>query len=116
MDTHAYSPLLASRPTARGVATSRSLFQEDWPATAASDGRVETVEVRWDALQVASLSFMSYGRFRSLRRLDMPPFTRTLGPVVTLPESKPTKHALNLQRVTRELRRVAPPHDSFPAA
>jgi len=74
---------------------------------------VETVEVRWDAIKVGALSFVRnrhYGAFVSLR---MPPYTRTLGPVLTLPQSTRAQAAINTRRVIGELLAALPRHDSF---
>ena len=91
----------------------RTLFQEDWWLQAASLGRIETVEVRWDAITVGLLSYMPRKRFGLFSDLSMPPFTRTLGPILTLPPSSPTQRMMNMRRVVGELVAKLPPHDRF---
>ena len=91
----------------------RPLFQREWWLEAASNGRIERVEVFWDAVCVGSLSFIANTRLGFLRSLGMPPYTRTLGPILKLPEAKPARHALNVQRVVRSLWEKLPTHDRF---
>ena len=98
--------MLVSEPT-------RTLFQQDWWLQAASLGRFETVEVKWDAITVGLLSYMPRKLFGIFSDLRMPPFTRTLGPVLNLPPSNPTRHMMNMRRVIGELVAKLPPHDRF---
>ena len=91
----------------------RTLFQEDWWLQAASDGAVETVTVNWGGTDVASLSFTRKERPFGIRSLVMPPYTRTLGPVLNLPPSMPAPRCANLRRAVREIMLALPRHDHF---
>lgn len=90
----------------------RTLFQEDWWLDAASNGRYETIELVWDGRKVGTLSFMR-GRRRGLRHVFLPPYTRTLGPVLNLPAAKAAQHHANIRRVVAELLDRLPPHEHF---
>jgi Acetyltransferase (GNAT) domain len=90
----------------------RTVFQEDWWLDAASDGRADTVCVNWEGRKVASLAFLRRNRL-GYRWLAMPRYTRTLGPVLSLPPSAPAQMATNMRRVVRELLNRLPPHDFF---
>jgi hypothetical protein len=89
-----------------------TIFQEDWWLEAASRGRIQKVEVRWDGRPVGSLSFLPARRY-GIRHLIMPPYTRTLGPVFDLPASNAFRHGQNIRRVTEALVKQMPPHDYF---
>ena len=89
------------------------IFQQDWWLQAASGGRVETVEIHWDAIKVGALSFVRYKHYGVFVSLRMPPYTRTLGPVLTLPDSARVQTAINTRRVIAELIAGLPRHDSF---
>jgi hypothetical protein len=89
----------------------RTIFQEDWWLQAASGGAVETITVNWGGSDVASLNFMRKDRPFGIRSLVMPPYTRTLGPVLNLPSSAATKRCANLRRVAREIMLSLPRHD-----
>ncbi|HEY8549021.1 MAG TPA: GNAT family N-acetyltransferase [Vicinamibacterales bacterium] len=88
----------------------RTIFQEDWWLDAASNGAAETVRVSWEGMSVAALSFVRTRRY-GLRRLVMPPYTRTLGPVFTLPPAKAAHHFANVRRATADLLAQLPPYD-----
>ncbi|MFC7552288.1 GNAT family N-acetyltransferase [Pseudoroseomonas wenyumeiae] len=90
-----------------------TLFQEDWWLQAASDGAVETITVNWGGADVASLSFTRKERPFGIRSLVMPPYTRTLGPVLNLPPSMPAPRCANLRRAVREIMLALPRHDHF---
>jgi hypothetical protein len=91
----------------------RPIFQQEWWLQAASRGAVETVEVRWDAIKVGALSFVRNRHFGVFVSLRMPPYTRTAGPVLTLPQSSPVQSAINTRRVIAELVAALPRHDSL---
>jgi hypothetical protein len=95
-----------------GGGAAPTIFQEQWWLQIASEGAIQTVQVAWDGQVVGALSVMPVRRF-GLRQLMMPPYTRTLGPVFTLPESRPFKRGQNIRRVTEGLVRQLPPHDHF---
>jgi hypothetical protein len=90
----------------------RSLFQEQWWIDAASLGRSDQVEVAWDGKVVGRLFFVER-RHHGLRHLEMPAYTRTLGPIFDLPPSKPFKRGQNIRRITQELVGKLPRHDYF---
>jgi hypothetical protein len=89
-----------------------SLFQEDWWLDASSGGRFDRIEISWDGLNVASLPYMRKQRL-GYRSLVMPPYTRTLGPLLSLPPAKPARHAANLRRVVAELQAKLPQCHQF---
>ena len=91
----------------------RSIFQQDWWLQAASHGKIETVEVHWDAIKVGALNFVRHTRYGVFVSLHMPPYTRTLGPVLTLPASSRVQAAVNTRRVIAELVAALPRHDRF---
>jgi len=95
-------------------AGSTSIFQQAWWVEAAAGPALEWAEVRWSGQVVASLPFI---RVRSMgfTLLAMPPYTRTLGPVLTLPESKPARRLRNMHDAIRDLVAVMPKHDRFQA-
>jgi hypothetical protein len=95
-----------------GHAADRSLFQQDWWLEAAGGSEIERVEIVWDALTVATLPFLRT-RIFGIRTLGMPPYTRTLGPVLQLPVSSVAQRRKNLARVARELLSALPKHDRF---
>ena len=88
------------------------IFQQRWWLETASHGRIETVEVRWDAVIVGRLDFYRSRRF-GLVTLGMPPYTRTLGPVLTVPGTSPATRLLNTNRVVSGLVAALPSHHSF---
>jgi hypothetical protein len=92
---------------------SRTLFQEDWWLQAASNGTVETIAVNWGGSDVAALSFTRKERPLGIRSLVMPPYTRTLGPLLNLPPSTPATRCANLRRIAREIMLRLPRHDHF---
>ena len=102
----------AAALTEKDLSEQKTLFQQDWWLDAASCGTFETVEVKWDGTVVASLPFVRE-RCYGMRRLRMPRYARTLGPAFKLPPAKPVQHRQNMIRVTAELLRKLPPHDSL---
>jgi hypothetical protein len=102
------------RITPMGVfGAGKTIFQEDWWLEAASGGALEAVTVHWGGSDVASLSFIRKGHLFGVRSLVMPPYTRTLGPVLNLPPSTSTRRCANLRRVAAEIMLSLPKHDHF---
>lgn len=100
--------------TPTGPADARkTVFQEDWWLQAASGGAVETISVDWGGTEVASLSFTRHERLLGIRSLVMPPYTRTLGPVLNLPASTHSRRCANLRRIATEIMLALPRHDYF---
>jgi Acetyltransferase (GNAT) domain len=93
------------------VTEAKSLFQEDWWLHEASLGRIERVEVNWDGIVIGTLSFTRTRRL--LTKLGMPIYTRTLGPVLSLPPSSQVRREINTRRVIGELLAKLPEHDFF---
>jgi len=89
-----------------------TLFQEEWWLQAAAGPDLEQVEVKWAGKTVGALFFVRYRRF-GLRQIEMPPYTRTLGPVFSLPPESAAVRARHIQRVTADLVARLPPHDRF---
>jgi hypothetical protein len=61
---------------------------------------------------VGSLSFLRTRRL-GMTCLRMPPYTRTLEPVIKAPPSKPVQRSVNIRRIIKELLHRLPPHDEF---
>ncbi|MBC9177632.1 GNAT family N-acetyltransferase [Pseudoroseomonas ludipueritiae] len=91
----------------------KTVFQEAWWLQAASGGALESIAINWGGSDVASLSFVRKERPLGIRSLVMPPYTRTLGPVLSLPPSTPSRHCANLRRVAAEIMLKLPRHDHF---
>ena len=89
-----------------------SIFQQPWWVEAAAGSSLERAEVRWDGRVVASLPFIRERRM-GFTLLQMPPHTRTLAPLLFLPESKPAKRLRNMHDAVRELIASLPAHDRF---
>lgn len=106
-------PAEVLKPGQPATKSPQTLFQEDWWLRAAGGDAVHRVAVNWGGSTVASLSFMVKRRFPDVRFLVVPPYTRTLGPVLDLPASGPTQRAMNLCRVAAELMALLPKHDYF---
>ncbi len=91
-----------------------SIFQETWWVEAAAGRSLERAEVRWGDLLVASLPFIRE-RSMGFTLLEMPPYTRTLGPILCLPESKPARRLRNMHDAIRDLIAAMPKHDRYQA-
>jgi GNAT acetyltransferase-like protein len=70
------------------------------------------VSVEWGGSEVASLSFIIEKKL-GVRYLKMPPYTRTLGPLLSLPATQHSQRMSQAYRVTRELLAKLPAHDVF---
>jgi CelD/BcsL family acetyltransferase involved in cellulose biosynthesis len=88
------------------------LFTSAWWLHAASAGEYETIQVKWDGKVVGALPFMRTRRL-GMTCLRMPPYTRTLGPQITPPPSKPVQRGANIRRIIRQLAETLPAHDEF---
>lgn len=86
-----------------------TIFHEDWWLNAASSGQWERVEVN-QANSWASLSFIREQKFGA-SYLSMPPYTRTLGPVLSIPPSKPVTRAERMCSLMRELAGILPTYN-----
>ncbi len=91
-----------------------SIFQEAWWVEAAAGAALERAEVRWGGRVVASLPFIRHRRM-GFTLLEMPPYTRTMGPILTLPESKPARRLRNMHDAIRDLLAALPKHDRYQA-
>ena len=89
-----------------------SIFQQPWWCAAAAGTALEMAEVRWDGKLVASLPFIRRKRL-GFTLLEMPPYTRTMSPILFLPESKPAKRMRNMHEAVRELMEALPQHDRY---
>ena len=89
-----------------------NLFQEDWWLETASAGRLERAEVAWDGKVVASLPFMMQNKF-GMRRVIMPPYTRTLGVKFAIPPCKPFQRGHTMRRLAASLVKQLPAYDYF---
>ena len=95
-------------------AVGESIFQSAWWLEAAAGVSLERAEVQWNGETVASLPFVRERRL-GFTLLEMPPYTRTLGPILRLPVSKPAKRLRNMHRAIAELVAALPPHDRYQA-
>ena len=89
-----------------------SLFHNEWWLRAASKGTWEQVECQRDGITVATMPFVRHTML-GMRRLRMPPYTRTLGPAFNLPSSKPFQRAHTVRKIVADLLAKLPPHDHF---
>ena len=79
---------------------------------AASPGAWGCAEVVWGGKTVGRLPY-AVDRHRGVTRLGMPRYARVLGPVLTLPPSKPVTWRANACAVVADLVARLPRHDSF---
>src|SRR5947209_4786927 len=70
-------PRIASR--SNGTGRDRTIFEEDWWLTAATGGKIERAEVRWDNVVVGSLDYYATKEMQ-MRKIVLPPYTRILAP------------------------------------
>ena len=91
------------------------MFQSEWWLNAACGGTCERVETVWDGQLVGVLPYHRTRRL-GLVRLRMPPYTRTLGPLLAPPPSKPYQRHANQRRIVRALVEQLPRFDSFEQA
>jgi Acetyltransferase (GNAT) domain len=89
-----------------------TLFHEDWWLNAATGGRWDIVTVERDGVVVASMPFVLRNRF-ALRFLTMPPYTRTLGPLLANLPTKPSKRLSAQVELLQTLLAKVPKHDRF---
>ena len=89
----------------------RTIFHDDWWLDIAAQGRLQRVQVNTGQAS-ASLAFVA-ARYRGFRHLDIPPYTRVLGPAITLPASKPFGRGRNIRHLVRLLVEQLPPYDLY---
>src|SRR3569832_1724176 len=80
----------------------RDVFSEEWWLEAASGGAWEQVEVGDRCGAHAILPFMRERRYGAVR-LSMPPYTRTLGPIFSLPPCKPVTRLDSMRSLAADL-------------
>lgn len=90
----------------------RSIFQNDWWLDAAAPGYWHRVETHWDNVCVGSMAF-ALRRRSGLRFIELPPFTRTLSPIIVPPESHPTHRLTNRVKILDSLMQSLPAHERF---
>ena len=110
-DLHGSVPHSVAEPSSARQLTP-SLFHNDWWLRAASKGKWEQVECQRDGITVATMPFVRHTML-GMRRLRMPPYTRTLGPAFNLPPSKPFQRAHTVRKIVADLLTKLPPHDHF---
>ena len=91
---------------------SASLFQQPWWLEAAGGPALEWTRCLRDGRVVGALAFVRHREWGFVT-LDMPPYTRTLGPILDLPESKRARRLRNAEDIVGELIRGLPAHDRF---
>jgi hypothetical protein len=94
------------------VSNDRTLFHEPWWLDAATNGDWHQVEVTRDGLVVGWLPFTHESRAGTVS-LEMPPYSRVLGPLLSLPESKPVRRLANVRSIVAELISKLPLHGRF---
>ncbi len=99
--------LVSDSPT-----NSRSIFQQTWWLEAAGGPSLEWARVSWDGRVIASLAFVRHRNWQ-FTTLEMPPYTRTLGPILALPPSKRARRLRNTHLAVRELIQALPQHDRY---
>ena len=109
-ENDAHQPVL--RPEAAEISQCVPLFQQPWWLEAAGGSSLEWARVLWDGRVVASLAFVRQ-RTMGFTTLDMPPYTRTLGPMLALPSSKRARRLRNTHQAIRELIAALPQHDRY---
>ena len=92
--------------------TGATLFHEDWWLSAATRGQYDRVTVLRDGVVVASMAFMLRKRL-ALRFLTMPPYCRTLGPLLANTPTKPSNKLSAQVELLRSLLAKLPKHDRF---
>lgn len=92
--------------------TEGPLFHQSWWLQASGGDALEQVSTAWDGKVVGKLAFIRRRKF-GFRVLNMPPYSHTQGPVLSLPYAKPARNARNLRRVVKELLEQLPAHDRF---
>jgi hypothetical protein len=97
-------PRVANPHTTESVAPTANctIFDEDWWLSAATDGKIERTEVRWDNAIVGSLNYYPITRMR-MRKIVLPPYTRILTPRLAPPGDKAVTVQANSTRIIREL-------------
>jgi hypothetical protein len=80
----------------------RSIFDEEWWLLAATDGRLERVEVSWDRVVVGSIFYHPTRRGLMLKAA-LPPYTRLMTPLINAPGEKASSISTNKTRILREL-------------
>jgi hypothetical protein len=96
----------------RKEAPAATIFEQEWWLLAASGGRLERAEVRWDGAVVGSFSYQ-WSASRFVRKITPPPYTRILAPRLNGPEGKEVTVLENNTRIVRELLEKMGPFDSF---
>lgn len=94
------------------VGIAPTIFQEDWWLQAAAGPDLQRVGVDWGGREVASLSFV-VEKSLGVRTVKMPPYTRTLGPHLSLPVAQPSQRMSHAYRATKEIVAKLPAHDVF---
>jgi len=89
-----------------------SIFHQDWWLNSATDGKYDTIEVKKDGVVVGSLVIFMKNHF-GMKIITRPPYTRTLGPRLFLPPSKPFRRAQNIRNIISELVKKIPSYDSL---
>src|ERR1700733_332810 len=111
MSTALRAPTIAVVPD-RFRLDGATLFHEDWWLNAATGGRWDIVTVERDGVVAASMPFVLRNRF-ALRFLTMPPYTRTLGPLLANLPTKPSKRLSAQVELLQTLLAKVPRHDRF---
>lgn len=89
-----------------------SIFHQEWWLNAATDGHYDLIEVKKDGLVIGDLAIFMQTHL-GMKIITRPPYTRTLGPRLFLPPSKPFRRAQNIRNTIAELVKKIPPYDSL---
>ena len=82
--------------------SSFSIFHQEWWLNAATDGHYDLIEVKKDGLVIGDLAIFMQTHL-GMKIITRPPYTRTLGPRLFLPPSKPFRRAQNIRNTISEL-------------
>lgn len=88
------------------------IFNQEWWLKASTDGNYQTINIENDGLIIANISFF-VKKHLGLIIIDRPPYTRTLGPRLFLPQSKPFRREQNIRNTISKLVEKFPKYDSI---
>jgi Acetyltransferase (GNAT) domain len=106
------SPVTISIRPEEAQPTGTTLFHQDWWLDAATNGHWDRVMVQRDGIVAAVMPFILRNSF-GLRFLTMPPYTRTLGPLLANIPTKPSKRLAMQVELLHSLLAKTPRHDRF---
>lgn len=79
-----------------------TVFEQDWWLEAVTDGAVERAEVWWDNVLVGVLPYYAV-RKGMIRKIQIPPYTRRLSPIIDAPGAKDVTQMSNTIKIIGQL-------------